>query len=158
MNASVDKLKPPFAGSISQSANRFFFFHFLLKKKNKQTNKQNKNGEEPFRRSKVTLPFCLTYSESRGCFFMLSPHIWATCLALIPPSFLSLNPLRNFSDCCNFIPAVTTERFVWEFPVQLWRFWLKIENAVTRNKPCRQNQFSSEWVEKIFIRSWVELY
>ena len=88
----MDKLQPPFAGSISQSANLFIFFVFDFFK---NKTKQNKNGEEPFRRSKVTLPFCLTYSQGDD-FFMLSPHIWATFLALIPPSFTSLNLLEKF--------------------------------------------------------------
>ena len=125
----MDKLQLPFAGSVSQSANRFGFFVFHLKKKTKQTNKQtnktkqNKNGEEPFRRSKVTLPFCLTYCQLVD-FFMLSPHIWATFLALIPPCFTSLNPLEKFlrplqlhssshnGKICMRIPGSTLTRLV----------------------------------------------
>ena len=120
----MDKLQLPFAGSVSQSANRFRFFCFSFKK-NKQTNKtkQNKNGEEPFRRSKVTLSFCLTYCQLVD-FFMLSPHIWATFLALIPPSFTSLNPLEKFlrplqlhssshkGKICMRIPGSTLKRLV----------------------------------------------
>ena len=120
----MDKLQLPFAGSVSQSANRFRFFVFHLNKK--QTNKQNKkkkNGEEPFRRSKVTLPFCLTYCQLVD-FFMLSPHIWATFLAFIPPSFTSLNPLEKFlrplqlhssshnGKICMRIPGSTLTRLI----------------------------------------------
>ena len=45
------------------------------------------------RRSKVTLLFSLTCSID---FFMLSPHNEAAFLALIPPSFTSLNPFVIF--------------------------------------------------------------
>ena len=51
-----------------------------------------------------------------------------------------------------------TGELVWEFQVQLRRFRLHIENAVTRNKRRTRNQVASEWVKKIFIRSWVELH
>ena len=46
--------------------------------------------EAPFLGSKVTLPTC------NADFFMLSPHIWTAFLALIPPSFTSLNPFKKF--------------------------------------------------------------
>ena len=64
-------------------------FSRLLKKK-------KKTGEgTSIRRSKVTLPLSLTCSVD---FFMLSPHIsWPAFLALIPPSFTSLNPFETFS-------------------------------------------------------------
>ena len=39
---------------------------------------------------------------------MLSPHNKPAFLALIPPSFTSLNPFVTFSDRCNPILAVTT--------------------------------------------------
>ena len=82
--ASVDMPKPQFASSISQSANDFFL-HFLFKKK---------LGEgTSIRRSKVTLLFSLTCSVD---FFMLSPHNKPAFLALIPPSFTSLNPFVTF--------------------------------------------------------------
>ena len=59
---------------------------------------------------------------------MLSPHI-STFGLLFLHLFLLLShlsiPLRNFLDRCNSILTVTTGRFVWEFPVQLWRFWLQ---------------------------------
>ena len=45
------------------------------------------------RRSKVTLLFSLTCSVD---FFMLSPHNKPAFLALIPPSFTSLNPFVTF--------------------------------------------------------------
>ena len=107
------------------------------------------------RRSKVTLLFGLTCGVD---FFMLSPHNKPAFLALIPPSFTSLNlfvtffrPLQPHSSIHN-----------WErmriLRVQLRRFRLYIENAVTRNKPCTRNQVASEWVKKISIRSWVELH
>ena len=84
-NASMDKPKPRFASSISLSANRFFPFIFTF---------QKKTGEgTSIWRSKVTLLFSLTCSVD---YFMLSPHIWPAFLALIPPSFASLNPLQTF--------------------------------------------------------------
>ena len=64
---------------------RFVLFCFLFKK----------NGEGSFRRSKVILLFCMTYSQEVD-FFILSPHIWATFVALIPPSFTSLNLFEKF--------------------------------------------------------------
>ena len=80
-NASMDKPKPRFASSISQSVNHFFIiFIFCLKKYWRRA----LNG-----RSKVALPFSLICSVD---FFMLSPQIWSDFLALIPPSFTSLNP------------------------------------------------------------------
>ena len=83
--AFVDMPKPQFTSSISQSANDFISPFFYLKKK---------LGEgTSIRRSKVTLLFSLTCSVD---FFMLSPHIWPAFLALIPPSFASLNPLQTF--------------------------------------------------------------
>ena len=85
------------------------------------------------RRSKVTLLFSLTccvacvqtslpvrksreggrlYTGYCGVdFFMLSPYgpyNKPVFLALIPPSFTSLNPFVTFSDRCNPILAVTT--------------------------------------------------
>ena len=73
--AFVDMPKPQFASSISQSANDFFFF---IKKKKKEP------GEgTSIRRCSVD-------------FFMLSPHNKPAFLALIPPSFTSLNPFVTF--------------------------------------------------------------
>ena len=93
-NPSLDKLKQPFTSSISQSANCFavvvVVVHVLSKKK--------KNGEEPFRRSKVTLPFCLTYSLGLD-FFMPSPNI-STFGLLLQHLFILLShlsvPLKFF--------------------------------------------------------------
>ena len=82
--ASVDMPKPQFASSISQSANDFFSSFFILKKLGEGTS---------IRRSKVTLLFSLTCSVD---FFMLSPHNKPAFLALIPPSFTSLNPFVTF--------------------------------------------------------------
>ena len=84
-NASVDEPKPRSSNSISQSVNRLLFSFFV-------TNKNT--GELPsIRRSKVTLPFSLTYSVDLS---MISSHIWPAFLALIPPSFTSLNPLVKY--------------------------------------------------------------
>ena len=102
----------------------FFFFSFF------------KTGEGPFRRSKVTPPFSLTCSVD--VLQAQSPHLGCRFLALIPPSFTSLNPFDKFfrplqpRPICMRIPGSTS------------RFRLYIENAVTRNKPCIPNQFASE--------------
>ena len=62
-----------------------FILHFLFKKK---------FGEgTSIRRSKVTLLFSLTCSVD---FFMLRPENKPAFLALIPPSFTSLNPFVTF--------------------------------------------------------------
>ena len=83
--ASVDMPKPQFASSISQSANDFLSSFFILKKKiGKGTSTH---------RSKVPLLFSPTCSVD---FFMLSPHNKPAFLALIPPSFTSLNPFVTF--------------------------------------------------------------
>ena len=83
--ASVDMPKPQFVSSISQSANDFFSSFFYLKKE---------LGEgTSIRRSKFTLLFSLTCSVD---FFMLSPYNKRAFLALIPPSFTSLNPFVTF--------------------------------------------------------------
>ena len=76
--------KPRFASSISQSANEFLS-SFLIQRKAWEGNST--------KRSKVTLLFSLT---CRVDFFMLSPHNKPTFLALIPPSFTSLNPFLTF--------------------------------------------------------------
>ena len=76
-------------GLLAQLANlqTTFFKDFLLRKKKKL-------GEgTSMRRSKVTLLFSLTCSVD---FFMLSPHNKPAFLALIPPSFTSLNPFVTF--------------------------------------------------------------
>ena len=76
--ASVDMPKP-------QLANDFLSSFFILKKKiGKGTSTH---------RSKVTLLFSPTCSVD---FFMLSPHNKPAFLALIPPSFTSLNPFVTF--------------------------------------------------------------
>ena len=62
-----------------------FFLHFLLKKTGEGTS---------IRQSEVTFLFSLT--RVGVDFFMLSPHIWPAFLALIPPSFTSLNPFETF--------------------------------------------------------------
>ena len=83
-NSSVDKPKPWFASSISKSANCFFCCFFFEKK-------NLFKGLSDGQRSLSHL--CLTCSVD---FFMLSPHIRADFLALIPPfSYFSI-PLRNF--------------------------------------------------------------
>ena len=76
--------KPRFASSISQSANDFLS-SFLIQRKAWKGNST--------RPSKVTLLFSLT---CRVDFFMLSPHNKPAFLALIPPSFTSLNPFLTF--------------------------------------------------------------
>ena len=82
--ASVDMPKPQFASSISQSANDFLYFLFKKKKA---------WGRDLNPTSKVTLLFILTCSVD---LFMLSPHNKPAFLALIPPSFTSLNPFVTF--------------------------------------------------------------
>ena len=83
--ASVDIPKPQFASSISPSARDLFSSLFIKKKK---------LGEgTSIRRSKVTLPLSRTCSVD---FFMLIPHNKPAFLALIPPSFTSLNPFVTF--------------------------------------------------------------
>ena len=67
-------------------------------------------------------------------------------------------PLWHFLDRCNPILAFTTGESMRIVRVQLRRFRLYIENAVTRNKPCTRNQVASEWVKKILIWSWLELH
>ena len=83
--ASVDMPKPQFASSISQSANDLSFFIFYFKK-------TLGKGPQPDGQ-KVTLLFSLTCSVD---FFMLSPHNKPAFLALIPPSFTTLNPFVTF--------------------------------------------------------------
>ena len=82
--ASVDMPKPQFASLISQSANDFFSSFFIKKKLGVGTS---------IRQSKVTLPFSLTWIVDS---FMLSRHNKPAFLALIPPSFTSLNPFVTF--------------------------------------------------------------
>ena len=82
--ASMDMPKQQFGSSISQSANDFFSSFFILKKLGEGTST---------RRSKVAPLFSLTCSVN---FFMLSPHNKPAFLALIPPSFTSLNPFVTF--------------------------------------------------------------
>ena len=82
--AFVDMPKPQFVSSISQSANDFFSSFFITKKRGEETS---------IRRSKVTLLISLTCSVD---FFMLGPHNKPAFLALIPPSFTSLNPFVTF--------------------------------------------------------------
>ena len=83
--ASVDMPKRQFASSISQSANYFLSSFFIFKKKLWEGTS--------IRRTKVTLLFSLTCSVD---FFMLRPHNKPAFLALIPPSFTSLNPFVTF--------------------------------------------------------------
>ena len=111
------------------------------------------------RRSKVTLLLSLTCSVD---FFMLSPYRpynKPAFLALIPLSFTSLNPfvtffrpLQRHSSSHNW-GKYEDSRFNSDASG-----YIELENAVTRNKPCTRNQVASEWVKKIFIRSWVELH
>ena len=83
--ASVYIPKPQLASSIA-NLQTTFFLHFLFKKK-----KLGEGTSTP--RSKVTLLFSLSCSVD---FFMLSPHNKPAFLALIPPSFTSLNPFVTF--------------------------------------------------------------
>ena len=72
-----------------------FFLHFLLKLKNNNKITIKKTGEgTSIRRSKVTLLF--SFTRVSVDFFMLSSHIWPAFLALIPPSFTSLNLFETF--------------------------------------------------------------
>ena len=84
--ASVDMPKPQFASSI-ESANDFFFLHFLLRKRLGRDLSPTVKGHSPIK------------SDLRCCpvdFFMLSPHNKPAFLVLIPPSFTSLNPFVTF--------------------------------------------------------------
>ena len=78
--------KPQFASSISQSANNFFFLIFYLKKTSSVKGRQS-DGQRSLSY------FSLTCSAD---FIMLSPHNNPAFLALIPPSFTSLNPFVTF--------------------------------------------------------------
>ena len=134
---SVDMRKPRFASSIRQSANDFFL-HFLVKKK--------KLGEgTSIRRSKVTLLFSLTCSVD---FFMprpYRPYNKPAFLALIPPSFKSLNPFVAFSRLLQpHFSSHNWGKYENSRFNSCRRFQLYIENAVTRNKPCTRNQVDSE--------------
>ena len=79
-------LKPQFASSISQSANNFFFFIFYFKKTSLVKGPQS-DGQRSLSY------FSLTCSAD---IIMLSPHNNPAFLALIPPSFTSLNPFVTF--------------------------------------------------------------
>ena len=96
---SVDMSKPRFASSISQSPNDFFSSFFILKKT---------LGKGPQCDGQSSLSYLvLTCSVD---FFKLSPYRpynKPAFLAIIPPSFTSLNPFVTFSDRCNPILAVT---------------------------------------------------
>ena len=87
---------------------------------------------------------------------MLSSHIWPAFLALIPPSFASLNPLQTF-----FRPLQPhSSSHNWgRYKNSRFNFvaYRKCSHAI-RNKLCTRNQVASEWVKKISIRSWVELH
>ena len=122
--ASVYMSKPQLASSISQSANDFLSSFFFLGK-----------GPQPDR-SKVTLLFSPTCSFD---FFMLSPRNKPAFLALIPPSFISLNPFVTL-----FRPLQ---------PHSSSRNWGKYENSRFNSDAF----MASKWVKKISIRSWVEL-
>ena len=140
-NASVDKPMPRFASSISSFCKPVFFLHVLFKKK-------LANGP------RVTLLFSLTCSVV--FLFTLSPHIWLAFPALIPPSFTSLNPFEAFFRPFQPLLAAAGERKLRRFRLYIDIY---IENAVTRrNMPYTRNQVASEWVKKISVRSWVELY
>ena len=78
---------------------------------------------------------------------MLSPHTWAAFLALISPSFTSLNPLGEFFRPLQ--PHSTSHNWGICMRIPGTISALVMENAVTRNKPCTRNQFASEWVKKI---------
>ena len=78
--------KPQFASSISQSANNFFFLILYLKKTSLVKG-------PPSDGQRSLSYFSLTCSAD---FIMLSPHNNPAFLALIPPSFTSLNPFVTF--------------------------------------------------------------
>ena len=84
----MDMPKPWLIAQLANLQTTFFFIFYLIKKK---------VGEgTSMRRSKVTLLFSLTCSVD---FFMLGPYRpynKPTFLALIPPSFTSLNPFVTF--------------------------------------------------------------
>ena len=82
--ASVDMPKQQFASSISQSANYFLSSFFIFKKS------LGKGPQSDGQRSLLFSPTCSVD------FFMLSPHNKPAFLALIPPSFTSLNPFVTF--------------------------------------------------------------
>ena len=94
------------------------------------------------------------YSQTFTVFILVSKWFRFT-----PPSFTSLNPLETFFR--SFQPHSSSHN--WG-KYENSRFnsdasgYIELENAVTRNKPCTRNQVASEWVKKIFIRSWVELH
>ena len=135
--------KPRFASSISRSANDLFFFIFLKKKS------LGKGPNSDGQRSLIV------------DFFMVSPHNKPAFLALIPSSFISVNPFVTFfrplqphSSSHNW-GKYENSRFNYDaFGYRS----LYVENAVTRNKPCTRNQVASEKVKKISLRDWVELH
>ena len=131
--ASVDIPKPPFASSISQSANDFFSLFFIKKKK---------LGEwTSIQWSKVTLLFSLTGSVD---FFMLSPHSKPAFLALIPPFFTSLNSFVTFFRPLQPpILAVTTGESM-KFPGSTPMLSVIYRKCSHANKPCTRNQVDSE--------------
>ena len=92
-NPSLDKLKQPFASSISQSANCFVVVvvvHFLFKKKKKWRRAlPTVKGHSPILSNLQSWAWFL-HAQSQHF------HIWATFLALIPPPFKSLNLFKKF--------------------------------------------------------------
>ena len=94
----------------------FFFFFIFVRKKT----------------GKLSLTCSVDFLQAQ------SPHLGCRFVALIPPSFTSLNPFEKFfrplqpQPICMRIPGSTS------------RFRLYIENAVTRNNPCIGNQFASQ--------------
>ena len=94
------------------------------------------------------------YSQTFTVFILASKWFRFT-----PPSFTSLNPLETFFRSLQ--PHSSSHN--WG-KYENSRFnsdasgYIELENAVTRSKPCTRNQVASEWVKKIFIRSWVELH
>ena len=94
------------------------------------------------------------YSQTFTVFILASKRFRFT-----PPSFTFLNPLETF-----FRPLQPHSSSHNWGKYENSRFnsdasgCIELENAVTRNKPCTRNQVASEWVKKIFIRSWVELH
>ena len=91
------------------------------------------------------------------------PYNKPAFLALIPPSFTSVNPfnLWRFSERCNPILAVTTGesmRISGSTPT-LSIIYRKCSHAkqAAHTKSSRLS-VASEWVKKISVRSWVELH
>ena len=130
------------SGLLAQLTNlqTIFFLHFIFKKKSLGKGPQCKGQRSLFH---LVWPTVLISS----CSVPTDP-------TLIPPTFTSLNPVVTF-----FRPLQ---------PHSSSHNWGKYENsrfdsndfgyAVTRNKRRTRNQVASEWVKKMYKRSWLELH